>query len=325
MPTRIDRLIIFGDSMSDIGNKRVTKMGKFARALGAMRTNAVGRFSDRKNWTDFLWEWAGGASMIDKDADHSNELTEHHRTLGKNSRWGTPAAAGFSYCNYAEGGAMGASDKFGIGLGTFKEQYHRYKEQRKKQLTAGNTLYIVWFGLNDLVTNGRNKEKMSPVAAEIRLICEKIQKLNPVGAHFLFANLPNPQGAVRFMDKEFGDEVCGLQYGAFEFNHALAREINVIQPNGRASLVDMYTPIEEINGNLDAYGLKKGAQPKGIKVKYSKMDSFDNNSFWTTTSDKAHPTETVYKYIAKIISTGILQHYDLGTLRTHPEATFVVR
>lgn len=56
MTAKIDRLVVFGDSMSDIGNKRVTGTGKFARMLGMMRTNEVGRFSDNRNWTDFLWE-----------------------------------------------------------------------------------------------------------------------------------------------------------------------------------------------------------------------------------------------------------------------------
>jgi phospholipase/lecithinase/hemolysin len=311
--------------MSDIGNKRLSGMGRFARAIGAMRTNAVGRFSDCKNWTDFIWEWAGGATMIEKDADRSNELTAYHRKLNKHARWGTPPSAGFSYVNYAEGGAMGAHDKFGVGLGTFKAQYKQYKEELKTYRTGGPTLHIVWFGLNDLVTNGRKKNKMGPVAVQMRELCEKMLNENRDNAHFILANLPNPQGAVRFWGKELTDQVCDYQVGAFEFNFELARQLSIFQVPDRVSLVDMYTPIESINENLGAYGLKKGAQPKGVPVRYSKYGSQDTNSNYTTTSDEAHPTEAVYKIIAKIFAGGILAKYDVGNLRAHPPATVVGR
>jgi len=47
------------------------------------------------------------------------------------SRFGTPPARGFAYANYAEGGAMGASDRSSIGLGTFKEQHKRFMDDEK--------------------------------------------------------------------------------------------------------------------------------------------------------------------------------------------------
>lgn len=323
MPIRLDRLVVFGDSMSDIGNKRVTGMGRFARALGLMRTNEVGRFSDRKNWTDFIWEWAGGGTMFETNADRSRELTKYHRSLNAKSRWGTPPSAGFSYANYSEGGAMGASDRSGTGLGTFAQQAERYLEDLKTNRTTGKTLHIVWFGLNDLVTNGRDKDKMKQVAVEMCDLCEQILTKDREGAYFMFVNIPNPQGAVRFLGKEDTEKVRGYQTGAFEFGYELARQVSIF-PDNRAQLVDMYTPVEHINANLSAYALRKGAQPHGVKVKYSKLAGADHNSNFTTTSDEAHPTEAVYRLIAKVFAEAILQRFDLGELRSHAEARFEI-
>lgn len=323
MPTRLDRLVIFGDSMSDIGNKRDTGMGRFARALGMMRTNAAGRFSDTRNWTDWVWEWAGGSSMFERDAKRTRELTDYHRSLNDRSRYGCPPSAGFSYANYAEGGAMGASDRSGIGLGTFKAQQKKYLEQVKMHRTEGHTLHIVWFGLNDLVTNGRDKNKMKAVAVEMCTLCEKIFEKVP-NSHFIFGNIPNPQGAVRFMGKEETEKVRGYQTGSFEFGYELARQVSIF-PDSRAQLLDIYTPFEHVNENLRAYGLKKGAQPKGMKVHYGKRTSVSSDDFWVTTSDGAHPSEQVYKIIGQIFAGAILSGFDLGNLRANDDATFEIK
>jgi phospholipase/lecithinase/hemolysin len=323
MTTKVDRLVVFGDSMSDIGNKRETGMGRIARLIGAMRTNAVGRFSDSKNWTDFIWEWAGGATLLDTDAATSRQLTEKHRTLNQFSRYGTPPSCGFSYANYSEGGAMGASDRFGVGLGTFKDQQQAFLGHLNMHRTAGNSLFLIWFGLNDLVTNGRDKEKMKAVAVEMCTLCEAILKRDP-NSYFIFGNIPNPQGAVRYMGKELTEEVRGFQTGSFEFGYELARQVSIF-PDGRASLLDVYTPMEHVNENLQAYGIKKGAQPHGIPVHYGKRTSYSSDDFFATTSDEAHPTEAVYKLLGQIWADEIKKRFELGRLSESEEATFQVK
>jgi hypothetical protein len=321
---KIDRVVIFGDSMSDIGHKRVSGMGRIARSIGAMRTNKVGRFSDGKNWTDFLWEWSGGQSMFERDASRTDELSKHHMKLGKFSRFGAPARNGFSYVNYAEGGAMGASDRFGMGLGTFKAQVKSYTDQIKQgNVETGNVLHIIWFGLNDLVTNGRSKDKMKAVAVEMCGLCEKIMTNCGGKAYFLFANIPNPQGAVRYMNKEDTQKVRDFQTGAFEFGYELARQVSIF-PDNRADLLDMYTPMEHVNENVNFYKIKKGAQPHGMKVRYGKINSDGSDRYWATTSDEAHPSEHVYKIIAKIFATNIQGRYNLGLLSNNLEKNFAI-
>jgi len=70
------------------------------------------------------------------------------------------------------------------------------------------------------------------------------------------------------------------------------------------------------------YGIRKGAQPHGVPVRYGAPPS--EVSYYTYTSDEAHPTEEVYKLIAKIWAEAIVKKYEVGTLNNNPEARFPV-
>ncbi len=279
MPFKVRNLIVFGDSMSDIGNKRVSGMGRVARGLGLMRTNDIGRFSDRKSWTDFVWEWAGGRTMIRDDAAASNKLTAYHRQLvssdGRTAAYDSPAADPFLFVNYAEGGAMGASDRSATGLGTFADQKARYLSELGSTRASESKLYVVWFGLNDLVTNKRDKNEMLAVVQEQLTICRDLQR-DKFG-HILLMNVPNPQGAVRYAGLEHTADLAALQHGAFEYGHhmkaCIDRNLRHFQPN-TVHYLDVYSFFEEVNENLAAYGLRAGAQPRGVKVRYPSTDLY---------------------------------------------------
>ncbi|WP_432020670.1 hypothetical protein [Streptomyces sp. 1222.5] len=60
----ISNVVIFGDSMSDIGRKWNTPWGKIGIWSRQMLVNETGRFSDGKNWADFLIQWATGYSLL---------------------------------------------------------------------------------------------------------------------------------------------------------------------------------------------------------------------------------------------------------------------
>lgn len=322
MTTSIDRLIIFGDSLSDIGVKRNTHTGRFASLFGFMRTNQVNRYSDNRNWTDFLWEWAGGTPLIVKNPATSEGLAKPHLTWSDKSVNGSRPELPIFYVNYGEGGARGGSDQWGVGLGTFKEQAERYLEQLAATKPKGNGLYLVWFGLNDLVTNGRDPNDMKTVAKEMGDICEAIGDKDP-DAYFIFGNLPNPQGAVRFLTPKLAEVACGYQTGAFEYGHALAQQVST-RFAGHGAVLDIYTAMEHVDRNVPAYGLTTGAQPPGVPVRYGALAD-PKLSFFTTTSDEAHPTEEVYKLIAKLWAEKILADHDLGVLRQSGEGRFEVR
>jgi len=325
MTTNVKRLIIFGDSLSDIGVKRKTVAGQFASLFGLMRTNQVNRYSDNRNWTDFIWEWAGGLPLITVDKATSEAAATPHLTWSRNSNQGSSIGGPLYYANYAEGGAMGGADRWGAGLGTFREQFTRYKNDLKGYgPEPGVALYLIWFGLNDLVTNGREPTDMKAVALQMSQICQEIITLDP-NASFLFGNLPNPQDAVRYMGQEATDKVLGFSQGSFEFGHELAKEITAHFPRNPAAVVDIYTPMDHVGRNLNSYGFTKGKQPTGVEVRYGATPRDQLAAFYTTTSDAAHPTEEVYRVIAQIWSDEIKKHFELGLLRQNVQATFAVK
>jgi phospholipase/lecithinase/hemolysin len=326
MTTAIQRLVIFGDSFSDIGVKRNTALGAFAAFLGKMRTNQVNRFSDNRNWTDFLWEWSGGSPLITVDRATSIAATSPHLTWSANSANGSTSKPPVFFANYAEGGAMGGSDISGVGLGTFAQQFDRYKADLAKHGPApGVGLYLIWFGLNDLVTNKRDWKKMQPVAKEIARICGRIAALDK-NAAFLVGNLPDPQTAVRYMGQEDTSEVIGYTTGALEFGNELANALKTELPgNIPAALVDVFTPMYHVSKNLNSYGFTQAKQPTGIEVRYGAAPKNQAAASYTTTSDGAHPTEEVYKVIAQIWAEEIKKHFELAALRQNADARFVVK
>lgn len=311
----INNLIIFGDSMSDIGNKRQSGMGRFARLISAMRTNDVGRYSDGRNWTDFLWQWAGGISMIQTDKNTSNDNTEVHRSLSCDSSQDSGFGRPIVYCNYAEGGAMGASDRSATGLGVFKDQLKRYFKERDAFPLTGNTMHILWFGLNDLVTNGRKPDTMDKVVEEMASMMAGI-KMYDSKAHFMVIELPNPASAVRFLKKNDIKEALELNKGACHFNKHLGGLTNGHYYDGKDDvlLVAMYDWVDTVNGNLAKYHLENGAQPHGVKVNYGTLSDSTTHRRHVATSDDAHPTEAVYKLIAKEIARALVTKYELGIL-----------
>lgn len=170
-------LVVFGDSMSDIGNKWTWPTGELGRllnalGLGGMRVNETGRFSDGKNWTDFLVEWATGESIMWATRTVTIAASSQHRTLTRGAEmwvnaWEAPkekfdaqavlkeleerAASGLSgsaatasakekpakvlrYVNYAMGGAIATRDwtPKAGALTTLDEQVESYLREREK-------------------------------------------------------------------------------------------------------------------------------------------------------------------------------------------------
>ncbi|RKH18274.1 hypothetical protein D7X74_10185, partial [Corallococcus sp. CA047B] len=279
--TQLDNLIIFGDSMSDIGNKADTGLGMFANTTGLMLTNELGRFSDGKNWTDFLWEWAGGISMFhgddpfDKKATakvRSLAATQVHRSLSRDSNQDSGFGRPITYVNYAEGGAMGASDRPGTGLGTFRQQVTRYR----KELAAcpgglpGTTMFMIWFGLNDLVTNKRPHTDMERVVVEIFQLINELAMATPGGRiHFTLLNLPDPADAVYYAPTKTQQSVWNLTNGARAFNAKLDEYTQLAHRDEQPIwLVDMFTLLKGINRTLADNNLTATAQAKAPPVDY---------------------------------------------------------
>jgi phospholipase/lecithinase/hemolysin len=186
----IKNVVILGDSMSDIGNKWLWPMGQLGRLFGAMRVNETGRFSDGKNWTDFLIEWSTGESLMWGNREVTIRKSTDYRTLSRSSvlsvnTWDRPLETKppedldayltallkankqkatttppqITYVNYSMGGCIVTRDwtpKFGA-LTYLSGQVENYIAQRSymDKPLAGATMHIIWIGLNDFVTAKR--------------------------------------------------------------------------------------------------------------------------------------------------------------------------
>lgn len=367
---KIDNLIIFGDSMSDIGNKADTKLGAFANTFSLMQVNELGRFSDGKNWTDFLWEWAGGISMFQGDdpfdskktaKKRSTEATNVHRSLTVDSNQDSGFGRPITYVNYAEGGAMGASDRPSTGLGTFREQVTRFRKELGKCPLNGTTLFIVWFGLNDLVTNKRDPGTMKQVVIEMSGLMHELNTSVGGKAHFLLINLPDPADAARYANQKREKFVWGFTKGAMSFNAVLA-ELVAQGSAQHLMLVDMYSTLKGINASLEKNHLTAGAQASRVPVNYPHVGPLPAPKLVpgppiprlapppsdpvrltplppapavtyypaplpptpVATSDKAHPTEAVYRLMAREIARSLSARYELGKLSKSTECRDVV-
>lgn len=212
----INHVIIFGDSLSDIGRKAKTIMGKAALAMGEMTINMTNRFSDCRNWTDFMFEDASGSSLITENHSDTIKASAAYHRLKRN--WVTPPGAPrFRYANYAMGGAVGGSIKTwlapGVGLTSFEDQVEEFKEDYAKltlsEKQGANFLFIVMFGANDIYTDQikTGPEQTDDIANTIIYNCIetiriiKPEKNNPnqqIDYHFMIMGVAKPYQSRRY-------------------------------------------------------------------------------------------------------------------------------
>ncbi|MDR4894329.1 MULTISPECIES: SGNH/GDSL hydrolase family protein [unclassified Chryseobacterium] len=278
----IDRIVILGDSMSDFGIKKDTIMGMVARAAGLMRVNAVGRFSDSKNWADYISEWSGMESLIDdRSKKETNALTKKKISL-KESTHGSPDNR-LSFVNYAVGGAVVNEReklKHKLALTTILEQKEKYfKELDSDTFKAKNTMHIVWIGLNDTVTDGKDASKMKAIVDQVKGMTDEIRaRVARDGgkAYFMVVNNPAPEEAVRYThadkDPEKRAEVEKAQAATLEFNKQLKEAFP--DKYDDTMVVDMY---EALKTNLYNLRLIKAAQHRGRKVQFNKPEDKDTS------------------------------------------------
>lgn len=347
---QIKNVIVFGDSLSDIGNKWTTPTGRFARKLGLMTVNPSGRFSDCRNWTDFMYLDAAGIELVLGTPADTIAASQVHLRLTSNSRWlnqSIPPGREFLYANYAEGGACGSVPASMIGretLGQFKDQVARFAADYQTLKPADNaklTLFLIWFGANDLYTAGCKPEAMSSVAEKVanKRRQELVRIVGATNARFLFMNLPRPEASTRYQDlfkKENGTrgdrlrkflgggvekEMDDLRRGADLYNERL---LYFAARNGD-TVVDTASVVcpDVVAGALQALHLTMGSQPKGTSNTYVPAEVYDNPKLARryigttagTCSDKAHPTDRVYKLLWQEIKANILQQqYAFGLL-----------
>ena len=230
----VDHVVVFGDSLSDIGRKWSQPMGMVAGLLPeslpgeslllpSMRmlaVSATGRFSDSKNWTDYMFEDTAGQSLISPTREATIAASgEYHRL---SSRWINPAGGSrFRYANYAVGGAVGwKASAIGkkIGLTTFSDQVKEFEEDLRgiSMAGSGRWLFIVMFGANDIYTDVKKTNRSKEIATGIIEQCEKVSEL--VGdtiADFVVTGVARPQQSVFFSAQLAGKSMAVQQAEGF--------------------------------------------------------------------------------------------------------------
>ena len=334
--TRYQAVVVFGDSLSDIGIKAFKPMGRIARQMGEMTVNPSGRFSDCRNWADHMYTSATGETLVHGDVKLTKAQSRKHTSFGADAKWEGRNGTGFYYANYAEGGACGGIPTTFVmrhlALGQFKDQVKAFaKDVKKPGWTATDFLFIIWFGANDLYTAGAPATAMGGVAKKIaEKRRDEIRALiGNRNARFVFVNLGAPLSATRYQlvedkrQRKFDAASGKILSGAgkkkdlkeVEKFHAARKMINNFDSgvnlfNAQLSestaqngdiYIDMAACItrEAVNDLLGAMRLLPGSQEKGSSkrnyssLEYDQMDSM----YHTSTSDDAHPTDRIYKYM----------------------------
>lgn len=349
MPTRYRNVIVFGDSLSDIGTKWNQWMGAFAKKIGAMTVNPNGRFSDCRNWTDYMFQAAtGGHTLVVGSAKDTIAATMPYKRFGPNSmclkgdNW-------FRYANYAEGGACAGTPKSmqgKIGLGTFKDQVGRFrKDIQSVRIQPGETfLFLVWFGANDLYTDGQKPTDMPAAAAKIMKRRGEILRIiqdnggRTLGdrdwVRFVFMGMGLPMSAARYqlkldraMQRLRNNEIHLKRYNikriwkskeeiVKELFNARIEKLNLLAAgamlfNDRlrdlARAPDLFVDMQQhlgessITAMMEHYQMLQGVEPKGWSNMHLSANDYDqimsDVQVPLSTSDEAHPTDRVYKYM----------------------------
>lgn len=269
-------LFIFGDSLSDPGN-RFADTGQTAHPpFQPIPSEAYGvgghHFSNGQTWVEVL-------------AREMN-LVNSAKPAMRNSNFG----------NYAYGGAR-ARD-FVDGKPDFPQQVQMFLNARGPTIPS-DALYVIQFGGNDLrdalnaVLAGQSP---APILTEaLTSIANNIGLLAGHGArHFMIANAPN-LGAVPAIPAPFKDDVTALSYF---FNQQLAGVLTQLEPFGVTFYtVDFFEFTTGVTMFPEAFGFTSIEPCLTFGVTEEAFcENRDKHVFW----DAIHPTKAAHRLIGEI-------------------------
>jgi phospholipase/lecithinase/hemolysin len=333
--TVVDHVIVFGDSLSDIGRKWSQPMGMVASCipedgLRMLAVSATGRFSDSKNWTDYMFEDTAGQSLISPTREATIAASgEYHRL---SSRWINPAGGSrFRYANYAVGGAVGwkaSAITKKIGLTTFSDQVDEFEEDFAAVSRAGtqkihNFLFIVMFGANDIYTDEKDSNVSKNIGNGIIKQCQRLEKIlrghGPSPA-MVVAGVGYPHQSIFFVNnleklqskeekRQYNKKVAGIHGQVATLNTCLRQHCELTAPNWhyfsmRESLLALHEDAASLG--IDVTKHQTVAQFERISHKKDNIHFHnpDNPSLRTPqgqrplfTADQKHPTSHGYRYL----------------------------
>jgi phospholipase/lecithinase/hemolysin len=327
----IKELIIFGDSLSDVG--RIHNSNTPNRLAGV---NELGRFSDRGNWVDWIYEKLNGSSLLGQNA-----LVKSRTITGTSSLYIAQSHLKVAISNFAKGGAL-ASDKpvgipnrkrlTAIALDSIDAQVTSYLDSRRHPFgysvpdrnDPNERLHLFWAGGNDVLTVERVPTIMSTIAGY--LVDNAYNVWRKTGAPVVILDLPSPAFTPRIKrTSRTRDAVTA----ATNFNSGLVDKVMWYKNNDpRADINLLGISSKLTTASMAKKGIAMDQSQKGIdRAKYPEAshwtetasllaypDGIDESARPGVISDELHPTEEVQSFIGEAIFDYVEGEYGWNSL-----------
>jgi phospholipase/lecithinase/hemolysin len=271
-------IVVFGDSLSDIGNTEVVVPGGDIPGTDfTYGTN--GRFTNDRVWVEYLADRLGVSEPL--------------------------VASRQGGSNYAHGGAMLNLDD-GPSAGLLL-QYQQWQASLGSGGADADVLYVVWGGANDLRAG-----MMMPgldlgafVNDRLTAYAALLADLIASGAEsILVPNLPNLGYAPEAQMAGVADQVTAL---VTFWNAGLESVLDTIQATSDVTLyrADIFGAVEQIFANPAAFGLSNVTDPCSTVVNNVEIPCAtpEQYAFW----DTLHPTSTAHQLFAEIAYASITE------------------
>jgi len=281
--SKIDAVVVFGDSLSDTGNVAHLTQAKYGfRVPGPDADYTDGRFTDGADTLPAAEKYFGvwieqyAASLPSKPA------------VKDSLDGGTDYAYGFATTGKGTGiFAFGPSNAYSVNVENIGQQISDYLATKPK--ITGKTLFVVWGGANDLL---QATSESDIIDAGINQAIN-IQTLIDAGAtRFIIPNLP-PLGLVPRLNGSPTTSVPATQASAL-YNEILSLAITVIRDFNHGkhlelAQLDVFSLFNKIVASPSKYSLVNvTASSQGVPV------DPDTYLFW----DDLHPTTRGHNILA---------------------------
>jgi phospholipase/lecithinase/hemolysin len=270
--TVYSRIVVFGDSLSDIGRM----YQKSGRLIPTSPPYVGGRFSNGPVWLENLPDMIGGAPVV----------------------------------NYAEGGATAYSYEtvsFNPKYRIVTNLDALVSDFQKNDSFGPDDLVIIWLGANDYLTYEWTKD--DDVQRAVQHIYDKVDEILASGAgNVLLFNLPD-LSATPYATQQ---NTVGQNFRAALLHNQLLADMWQNSPNQASiGIFDVNTEFNDMVNSPEKYGLTDVttpcysgdivAAPFGTKI----AEDCDQHLFW----DKHHPTANNHYILAEKVAAFMNQYY----------------
>lgn len=300
--TPYNKLVIFGDSISDTGNV-LSLTTAFTATPFPTFPGAEGRFSDGKVWTEYLAEGLG----LPTAANPSNLFF-----TGASGPSGVIAIGAPGGSNFAYGGARtGLGGSAGATTGLLSQLINWNGQTFGTSLTKAadpNALYVIVAGANDLRdarsafssnSAGDAAARSNAATTTASNIVNAVSLLANAGAqHFMISSLPDlgktPEAT--FLGVTAASTDITLKFNSALAANAAGLDSGFMTLTGRdldIRSLDFYGLFESVAANPGAYGITNITTPciiPGAPTFYFIPQSVGNDCAHSAFSDPLHPS-----------------------------------